>query len=158
MVGVSTRVGKPGLLAAFCAVVITSALHAQETIVGNCDYPDQMVMNEPYVFVLSTDSIEQQSTVIAVGDRKLTYEFLVSRKDQNLASGSLDERVTGIALWAGCFGGVSNDGMLHPDSWEYRSNDGLMTITLFGEYVTHISLTIAPIHLEPIPRVGYKDE
>lgn len=117
-----------------------------------------MVANEPYVFVLSTDSIEQRTTVVAVGDKKLTYDIVISLQDESLASGRLNEHVTGTAIWAGCFGGVSDDGVLHPDSWEYRSTDGSMTITLFGEYVTHISLALAPIQTGPVLRLGHKDE
>jgi hypothetical protein len=145
-------------LAVIGAALTTSATYAQGTIAGNCDYPDQMIANEPYLFVLSTDSIEQRTTVIAVGDRKLTYDIVLSRKDTSLRSGHLTEHVAGTALWAGCFGGVTDDGVLHPDSWEYRSADGSMTITLFGEYLTHVQVTIAPIQTEPIPRVYYKDE
>ena len=144
--------------ATYCAFVVTTTIQAQETIVGNCDYPDQMVANEPYVFVLVTDSTEQRSTVTAIGDRKLMYDIVVSHKDTSLSSGRLVEHVSGIAIWAGCFGGVGDDGVLHPDSWEYRNADGSMTITLFGEYVTHIQAALAPIISEPIPRIGYKDE
>lgn len=146
------------LTAALCVTMIIATTHAQGTIAGNCDYPDQMVANEPYVFLLATDSIEQRTTVVAVGDRKLTYDIAISRKDESLASGRLTDHVAGIAIWAGCFGGVSDDGVLHPDSWEYRSADGSMTITLFGEYVTHISVVLLPMQTEPTPRVGYKEE
>lgn len=142
--------------ASFCAFAVTTT--AQETISCNCDYPTQMVANEPYEFVLITDSTEQRSIVTAIGDRKLRYDIVVSRKDVSLASGRLVEQVSGIAMWAGCFGGVGADGVLHPHSWEYRNVDGSMTITLFGEYVTHIQAALAPIITEQIPRVGYIDE
>ena len=117
-----------------------------------------MAPNTPYVFELSSDSSKQVITVVAIGDRKLKYEIVLDSEDSTLMSGRIIERVSGIATWVGCFGGVTDDGILHPDSWGYRSADGIMTFTLFGEYVTHVQVSVLPIHTDAIPRVGYRDE
>lgn len=128
---------------------------SQRSIAGNCDYPSQMELDRPYVFELQSDSSKQMVTVTATGERKLKYEILLERRDTLPMSGRINDRVIGAAVWNGCFGGVTSDDIMRLDSWEYVSADGLLTITLFGEYVTHIQLNLAPISTNAIPRVGY---
>ena len=131
---------------------------AQQTISGNCDYPNQMTLDSPYAFTLRSDSSLQTVTVTAIGNKQLLYTIDLERPDTLVMSGKTVERIRGTATWSGCYGGVTSDGVMHPDLWEYKSSDGLLTIALYGEYVTHIELTMVPIAQSPIPRNGYIDE
>ncbi len=144
------------VVVAFLLIMVDS--QAQQTISGNCDYPNQMTLDSPYAFTLRSDSSQQTVTVTAIGDKQLLYTIALERPDTLIMSGNTVERIQGTATWSGCYGGVTDDGVMHPDMWEYKSPDCLLTIALYGEYVTHIELTLVPIVGSPIPRNGYVDE
>jgi hypothetical protein len=117
-----------------------------------------MEVNSPYVFTLRDRGFLQVVRVIAIGNKAVKYDIEIEEEDTLLMKHNLPHHIVGVAKWIGCYGGVTEDGKLHPDSWEYLSPDGLLTIVLHGEFVTHAEMRVAPVKVTPIPRDGYTEE
>ena len=139
-------------------LILQTMAKSQSRVEGNCDYPNQMELNSPYKFNHQTDSLNQSITVTAIGSKELEYDIRLGLNKNETIASKLTEHLQGRAMWVGCSGGVTENGVMHPDTWEYKSTDGALTIELHGEYVTHIQITLAPISLTPVPRDGYIDD
>jgi hypothetical protein len=118
---------------------------AQTGIAGNCDYPDSMDMNKQYAFDISNDTLIQTVEVTAIGKKQLRYSIETRIRDTEILAGELIEHYSGIAEWAGCFGPVTEGSIIRVDNWDYRSNDGLLVISLYGSKPERLRLEIANI-------------
>ncbi|MGV3637505.1 MAG: hypothetical protein ACO1NQ_07640 [Flavobacteriales bacterium] len=128
-----------------CLIMGSTTATAQNGISGNCDYPDRMELNKPYVFITSNDTLVQTVEITALGNKQLRYSIQTRVKDSEIMAGELVERHEGVADWAGCYGPVTDDNIMHIENWDYKTKDGLLIISVYGADPDRVRLEMATI-------------
>jgi hypothetical protein len=122
----------------FMAVINSHSLPAQFTYVGNCDYPDSMELEKPYSFILSNDSLLQELEMTRISNEYIQYSIQISNlKDSSEAS---SQKFHGIAKWDGCYGALTADNFFYVQNWDYRSKDGSIIISIYGDDPDYVIL------------------
>jgi hypothetical protein len=128
-----------------CLVIGAATVTAQNGISGNCDYPDRMELNKPYVFITSNDTMSQTVEITALGKKQLRYSIRTRVKNTEIMAGELLEQHEGVADWVGCYGPVTDDNVMHIDNWDYKTKDGLLIISVYGSAPDRVLVEMAAI-------------
>jgi len=135
-----------------CLIMGSTTVTAQNGISGNCDYPDRMELNKPYVFITSNDTLVQTVEITALGNKQLRYSIQTRVKDSEIMAGELVERHEGVADWVGCYSPVTDDNVMHIDNWDYKTKDGLLIFSLYGTDPDRVRFEMATISSSEMKR------
>jgi hypothetical protein len=128
------------LLLTFLSLTICRTF-AQKNTVGGTIYPDSLKLNNEYKYEISNDTIIQSITIKAIGNERIWFEITTSLKDSSLAKGHNVTSYTGIAKWDFAYGTESDKGISYTLEWDYKTADNLLTITIYGNDASAVSLS-----------------
>lgn len=125
----------------FCFLSLTTVqLFGQMTVNGRIEYPDSLSIGSLYSYEGDSTLSDLLLLIVPLGGDSLSFEVR-PRSDSSGLAADMSE-LSGNIRAVGCYGDVTDDGIMYLDQWDYETVDGSLLLTIHEKSASRVTIEV----------------